>query len=85
MIIKLCIFILIIALIFYYLLILLEVFNLIKLNHSEDEKLSWFPFYYLFKKTEKKKDIKTRTNVRKRKNVRNSNIKERRNSNIKKV
>jgi hypothetical protein len=61
MIIRLCIIVLIIALVFYYLLILLEIFNLIKLNHSEDEKVSWYPFYYLFKKAEKK-DVKRRKN-----------------------
>jgi hypothetical protein len=69
MIIRLIIIILVIALAFYYLLILLEIFSLIKLNHSEDERISWFPFYYLFKKA-KKQDVKRRKNSNIKKNNR---------------
>ncbi len=51
---KFCIAVLIIALLFYYLLMILQVFNIIKITDAEEDEISWIPFYYLFKKNKKK-------------------------------
>lgn len=59
---KICIGILIIALLFYYLLMVLQAFNFIKLTNSDEEEISWFPFYYLFKKNKKKETAEKSNN-----------------------
>jgi hypothetical protein len=57
MFVKLMMGVLIVALLIYYLLLMLQIFGFIKMTDTDNE-VSWIPFYYLFKKGNRTKNVK---------------------------